>query len=124
MSVALVVSLEVAVMMQIQKLYKQPEDSIWDAIELYAETWADTIATHADALQFGGKPGQAAPLFNQLVQAVAHLAFAPGGVEIFGEKYIALHPEEYGRILQTLSEQQPEVWCMWSSSQQKIDRTI
>lgn len=124
MSVVLEVSLQVAVTLQIQKLYKQPEDSIWDAIDLYSETWADTIAYSGDALQFGGKKGEATPLFNQLVQAIAHLAFAPGGVEIFGEKYIALHPEEYGRILQALSEQQPEVWCMWSSSQQRLDRTI
>lgn len=116
--------MQVAVTFQIQKLYKQPLDSIWETFELHAQAWANTIAYSGDALQFGGKKGEAAPLFVQLVQAVAHLAFAPGGVEIFGEKYIALHPEEYGRILQTLSEQQPEVWSVWSSSQQKIDRTI
>ena len=52
-----------------------------------APALAEVIAAHGDDLLYGGKYCRQA--FAALVRAVALLAFAPGGVELFG-----LHFEE------------------------------
>lgn len=43
---------------------------------------------NADYMQFGGAPGEAAELVTQLAEAIAILSFAPGGIEIFGLKFV------------------------------------
>ena len=50
--------------------------------------WCGQLGEHGDVLLFGGgKPGQAAELFNQLARALAVLSFCPGGVRLFGEHW-------------------------------------
>jgi len=51
---------------------------------------ANTIAERADNLMYRGKkPGEAAQLFNTLADALAVLAFCPGGVRFAGARYEA-----------------------------------
>jgi hypothetical protein len=39
---------------------------------------------------FGSKkPGEAADIFNKVTDAIAVLAFCPGGVEVFGQRFVA-----------------------------------
>ena len=40
-------------------------------------------------LHGGGRKGECADLFNRTADAIAVLAFVPGGVEIFGRRYEA-----------------------------------
>lgn len=47
------------------------------------------IAEKGDVLQYGGRKGEAAELFNVLADALAVLAFCPGGVEFCGTRYQA-----------------------------------
>jgi len=43
------------------------------------------LAEKGDVLQFGSKKkGEVAKIFNKLAAALAVMAFAPGGVEVFG----------------------------------------
>jgi hypothetical protein len=50
--------------------------------------WDDSF-NHADELLFASKKNiaQATEIFNDLCDAIAFLAFAPGGVDIFGYRY-------------------------------------
>ena len=51
---------------------------------------ADMLGEHGDILLHGGgKEGQCADLFNRTAHAIAVLAFAPGGVELFGTRFEA-----------------------------------
>lgn len=50
---------------------------------------ADLLATKGDVLQFGGgKKGEAAQAFNALARGIAILSALPGGVDLFGLKWI------------------------------------
>jgi hypothetical protein len=46
--------------------------------------FAAELVSRGDVLMFGGKKGEAAELFNRLANALAVLAFAPGGIKVFG----------------------------------------
>lgn len=51
------------------------------------------IAEKGDVLLYGSKrKGETAALFNEVVDAIAMLAFAPGGVSVFGLRFSAPHP--------------------------------
>jgi hypothetical protein len=51
---------------------------------------SDMLGEHGDILLHGGgKKGECADLFNRTAHAIAVLAFAPGGVELFGTKFEA-----------------------------------
>ena len=55
-----------------------------------ARRFAPVLGAEGDALQFRGKSrGEAAELFNRLADALAVMAFQPGGVTAFGEKWEA-----------------------------------
>jgi hypothetical protein len=62
-----------------------------------ARAFSTDLAARGDVLMFGGKKGEAAHLFNRLAHALAVLAFAPGGVTIFGHHWEA-HPPPRRRI--------------------------
>lgn len=48
------------------------------------------LAEKGDVFLFGGgKKGEAADLFNKVAEAVAVLAFCPGGVKLFGSTFEA-----------------------------------
>ncbi len=77
-----------AVILRIRNLEKQGGPNDENMRELH-ET-ADMLGEHGDILLYGGgKPGQCAELFNRTAQAIAVLAFSPGGVEVFGTKFEA-----------------------------------
>jgi hypothetical protein len=68
-----------------------PQD--WDRRR--AKGFADVLAEKGDVLQYGGKKGEAAALFNRLADALAVMAFQPGGVRFCGTRYEGrLTPEE------------------------------
>ena len=47
-------------------------------------------------LHGGGKKGECAEIFNRTAHAIAVLAFAPGGVEVFGTRFDANGRSEEG----------------------------
>jgi len=49
----------------------------------------DAITAHGDDLLYGGK--DCAPSFNRLAEALALMAFQPGGVTFHGRHYCAHH---------------------------------
>lgn len=50
----------------------------------YGRKCADIVAEKGDVILYRGKKGESAAAFNALAEGVAALAFAPGGVSIFG----------------------------------------
>lgn len=59
-----------------------------------ATEYGAILATKGDILQYGSKKkGEAADLFNGLAHAISVLAFAPGGVEVFGGHYVGIVKE-------------------------------
>lgn len=52
------------------------------------------LGEHGDRVLFRSKrPGETAQSFGQLAEALATLAFMPGGVTFLGDHYEAHHPE-------------------------------
>lgn len=62
-----------------------PEQSDFDR----AQSFGDELGERGDILLFGGKKGEAAALFNKLAHIVAIMSFVPGGVEMFGQRWVA-----------------------------------
>jgi hypothetical protein len=52
-----------------------------------AREFGRVLGEKGDALLFRGKRGEPAELFNRLADAVAVMAFCPGGVKVFGELF-------------------------------------
>jgi hypothetical protein len=78
---ALLISLDLAVPLQIMEVQGQSE--AWRMGE--ARRCADVVATHGDDLQFGGK--YCAPAFNSLARGLALGAMVPGGVTFMGRHW-------------------------------------
>lgn len=81
-------TLAAAVPLHILDLKRQggPADSDLE----WAREFAWELGSHGDLLLYrGGKPGESARLFNQTARAIAILAFAPGGVHLFGQHWDA-----------------------------------
>jgi hypothetical protein len=57
-----------------------------------ARGFATDLGSRGDVLMDGGKKSEAADLFNRLAHALAVLAFAPGGVKVFGHYWKADPP--------------------------------
>jgi hypothetical protein len=87
MSLALPPSLSLAVYIEILNIQKK--GYISDAMIEDAINSAELIATKSDTLMYDSKSGEASRIFAKLACAVACLAFQPGGVEIFGQKFEA-----------------------------------
>lgn len=51
--------------------------------------YADVLGGKGDTLQYTGKKGDATRLFNGLADALAVMAFCPGGVKFAGARYQA-----------------------------------
>lgn len=60
-----------------------PEDWEEDA----ALAFVIDVVEQGDVLLYGGAPGEAGRLAARLVQTIAVLAFAPGGITIFGQHW-------------------------------------
>lgn len=82
--------LEVAVPLRIRTLQAAggPSDTDYELVQNYG---ANTLQ-HADVLLYGGAGTKSATPreFAALVEAIAVLAFVPGGVTLFGRTYIVL----------------------------------
>lgn len=79
-------TLSVAVPMWIERLRSLG----WDLVLERAKVCSQVIAEKGDVIMFrGGKKGETAYAFNHLAEGIACLAFAPGGVHVFGDHYDA-----------------------------------
>lgn len=84
----LAVAMWAAIPLRIMELQARggPSDADWGGLGAVAQD----LAEHGDLLLYrGGKKGQSADLFNATAQAIAVLAFLPGGITIFGSHYQA-----------------------------------
>lgn len=84
----MVETLRVAVPMWIDHLRHLPGPGQLEAVRLaWAKNAADQVAHRGDVLQYGGKRGEAAEVFNHLAKGLAAAAFQPGGVTFAGEHW-------------------------------------
>jgi hypothetical protein len=83
--------LAMAVNLKIMQLQRRHPDTVFETIELHKDAWADLIAYRMDSILYPSseKEESRARAFGILVEALAHLAFAPGGVECFGLRFEA-----------------------------------
>jgi hypothetical protein len=52
------------------------------------QSYIEDLAAHGDDLLYRAKKkGETARYFNQLADAIAVMAFLPGGIKVFGEHY-------------------------------------
>ena len=78
-------TLSVAVPMRIAELRHKPLAEILDPEAL--STIQASLAEAREEVLFGGKAGASG--FNAVADAVARLAFLPGGIEVFGMHFAA-----------------------------------
>jgi hypothetical protein len=87
----LAMMIPMAVFFRIKTLEEQGGPSAEDTRK--AMETADMLGERGDVLLHGGgksgKSGECADLFNRTAHAIAVLAFAPGGVEVFGARFEA-----------------------------------
>jgi len=82
----LAIALSSAVPLWIEQLRSRD----WAYIEQRAKVCSQEIAEHGDNILYRSrKKGETATAFNRLAEGVACLAFAPGGVTIFGQHFEA-----------------------------------
>lgn len=82
----LATALSAAVPLRILELCRRggPTDEDLTRVQAYQED----LSTHGEDLFFrSNKPGGSAERFNQTADAIAVLAFCPGGIHIFGAHY-------------------------------------
>jgi hypothetical protein len=80
--------LHLATNMRIEQLKKTSSDYILNNIELFREEWLAIILSQGELLFFKSPSrGETAKIFSLVVELIAHLAFAPEGIEIFGLKF-------------------------------------
>jgi len=91
---ALVLTLEVAVPLRISELASMPAEQRHAVCSRWAAEAVDEIASKGDVLQYGGKRGEAATVFNHLASALAALAVQPGGVTFAGMSWCVELPDE------------------------------
>jgi hypothetical protein len=86
-SALLSIALSAAVPLRIAEI-KLRGPAAWDAtVRVKREAWVSAIANKGDILLFrGGKKGESAEVFNLTAEALAHMAFCPGGVT-FAEQH-------------------------------------
>jgi len=79
------IALSAAVPLRIAELRRKPLAEILDPEAL--SSIQRTLAEAREEVLFGGKAGAAG--FNAVADAVARLAFLPGGIEVFGMHFAA-----------------------------------
>ena len=88
----LLATLQLAVPMRIHELAHMTEHQRWGFRDAWRGQAVDAIACKGDVLQYGGRKGEAAEVFNHLARGLAALAYAPGGVLFAGLHWCAEHP--------------------------------
>ena len=77
-----------AVLLQISMMEARGGPSAEDRAR--ARQSSEMLGEHGDILLYGGgRKGECADLFNRTAHAIAVLAFVPGGVELFGQRFEA-----------------------------------
>ena len=85
-------TLAIAVPLWIERL----RNASWEHILLRARECAQHVAEHGDNLLFRSKKkGESAKAFNHLAEGIACLAFAPGGVKLFGSHWEAIAADDW-----------------------------
>lgn len=93
----LAITLSVAVPLRIQEIRKKGRAWWQESLSKNREYWTSRIASKGDDLQYGSqKKGEVAKLFNETVDAIAHLAFVPGGVHFLRDHYEGVFEEGGG----------------------------
>jgi hypothetical protein len=87
----LATSLSAAVPLRLAELAQMTPHARMRAIAQWAQEGADAVSHNGDALQYGGKPGEAAKAFNSMARGVAAAAHVPGGIPVFGLIFCARH---------------------------------
>lgn len=62
-------------------------------VQRIAQESADVVASKGDALQFGGRKGEAAHAFSALARGIAAASMCPGGITFLGVRWEHHHPE-------------------------------
>ncbi|MEU0081392.1 hypothetical protein ABZY58_26120 [Micromonospora tulbaghiae] len=83
--------LSAAVPLWIHQLAQLPEKARDRQRQRWADAAVEAVAFRGDTLQFGGKRGEAADVFNHLARGIAAAAFAPGGITFAGEHWCTDH---------------------------------
>lgn len=90
----LLVHLDVAVALAIAHLQDLPPGERERRFELGREAYVELLASKSDVLMFGGgKKGEVAQLFASLAEALAFMAFIPGGIRFGGRRWVATDTE-------------------------------
>jgi hypothetical protein len=92
------IALAAAVPLRLAELRTLPADELDDLLARWAgpdglgSVTADELGTYGDVLLYGDRrhPGRVAAYFAHLVNALAVLAFSPGGVSAFGQHWKAV----------------------------------
>lgn len=93
MSALLSIALSAAVPLRIEEIRKLGHDVWWATVQTKRDEWVTAIAEKGDILQYrGGKKGESARVFNLTAEALAHLAFCPGGVTFMDQHFEATFP--------------------------------
>lgn len=91
MRFTLLSTLQLAVPLNLDELMRMPEGIRTDNAKYWAKVAVDEVASRGDALQFGGKRGEAAKVFNAMAKGLAALALSPGGVLFDGIHWCVEH---------------------------------
>lgn len=99
---ALIFGLQVAVPLRIAELERMSAHQRQSTLNAWRVDAADAVGHRGDALQFRGRKGAAASVFNDLARGLAVLAHAPGGVLFAGVHWCLEHPG--GKAADTITD--------------------
>lgn len=86
----LAIALSASVPLCVAEFQQRP----WRELDAQRSEWVQMIAEHGDHILYRSKrEGDSAKAFSALVQAIAFLSFAPGGVKLLGTHWQNRHPE-------------------------------
>lgn len=86
----LIATLQCAVPLRIDEFKHVP----WSVLDAKRASLTNIIASEGDNILYKSKrPGQTAKAINTLIDTLAILSFAPGGVKAFGVHWLSVHPE-------------------------------
>lgn len=88
-------TLELAVMLRVPELHRQPFADVWAQLAAICGTFPTLLGSKGDLLLYGSKKkGEVADLFNKTAHAVSLMAVAvPGGTTLFDRTFNHPHPE-------------------------------